>query len=248
MSYALGIDIGGTGIKGALVDCDTGELASERIKYDTPPGAHPEDVVNTVKNLIADIGGPASYPLGISFPGVVQHGVTLSAANVSPDWIGLPVSAMWEEALQRKLVFLNDADAAGFAELQCGAARGVTGLVIMVTLGTGIGSCVIYDGRIVPNTELGHLQLDGQDAEHRMSNLVRERDGLSFEQWGGRLTQYFSHLEKLFTPDLFVVGGGVSKQHAEFFPHIDISTALVPAELLNNAGIVGCALYALDHH
>ncbi len=248
MSYALGIDIGGTGIKGALVDCDTGELASERIKYDTPLGAHPGDVLSTVENLVADIGGPQDYPLGISFPGVVQHGVTLSAANVSPDWIGMPVRARWEESLQRELVFLNDADAAGFAELQFGAARGVTGVVIMVTLGTGIGSCLIYDGKIVPNTELGHLQLDGTDAEHRMSNSVRERDGLSFETWGGRLTQYFSHLEKLFTPDLFVVGGGVSKQHEEFFPHIQVTTPMAPAQLLNNAGIVGCALYALDHH
>lgn len=248
MSYALGIDIGGTGIKGALVDCDSGELASERIKYDTPPGAHPEDVMSTVKNLITDIGGPTTYPLGISYPGVVQHGVTLSAANVSPDWIGLPVQKLYEEALERELVFVNDADAAGFAEVQFGAAQRVRGLVIMVTLGTGIGTSLIHDGHIVPNTELGHLELDGTDAEHRMSNTVRERDGLSFEEWGGRLTQYFSHLEKLFTPDLFVVGGGVSKQHAEFFPHIDIATPLVAAELLNNAGIVGCALYALDHH
>jgi len=248
MSYALGIDIGGTGIKGALVDCDTGELASERIKYDTPPGARPGDVLNTVENLIADIGGPQDYPLGISYPGVVQHGITLSAANMSADWIGLPVQKLFRDSMKRELVFVNDADAAGFAEVQFGAAQGVKGLVIMATLGTGIGTALIYNGHIVPNTELGHLQLDGTDAEHRMSNSVRERDGLSFETWGGRLTQYFSHLEKLFTPDLFVVGGGVSKQHAEFFPYIRVTTPITPAQLLNNAGIVGCALYALDHH
>lgn len=248
MSYALGIDIGGTGIKGALVDCDTGELASERIKYDTPPGAEPADVLDTVHNLITDIGGTGTYPLGISFPGVVQHGVTLSAANVSPDWIGLPVTDLWEKSLHRELVFLNDADAAGFAEAQFGAAQGVPGLVIMVTLGTGIGSCLMYNGQIVPNTELGHLELDGADAEHRMSNSVREREELSFETWGALLTRYFAHLEKLFTPDLFVIGGGVSKQHEEFFPHIATTTPLVPAELLNNAGIVGCALYAVGHH
>ncbi len=248
MSYALGIDIGGTGIKGALVDCGTGELASERIKYDTPPGARPGDVLNTVENLIADIGGPQDYPLGISYPGVVQHGITLSAANMSADWIGLPVQKLFRDSMKRELVFVNDADAAGFAEVQFGAAQGVKGLVIMATLGTGIGTALIYNGHIVPNTELGHLQLDGTDAEHRMSNSVRERDGLSFETWGGRLTQYFSHLEKLFTPDLFVVGGGVSKQHAEFFPYIHVTTPITPAQLLNNAGIVGCALYALDHH
>lgn len=248
MSFALGIDVGGTGIKGALVDCDTGQLASERIKYDTPRGAHPDDVLVTAQAIIADIGGPHTYPLGISYPGVVRHGVTLSAANVSPDWIDLPVQKIFEDSLQRELVFVNDADAAGFAEVQFGAAQDVAGLVIMVTLGTGIGTSLIYDGQIVPNTELGHLELDGMDAERRISNAVREREGLSFEAWAKRLTTYFLHLEKLFTPDLFVIGGGVSKQHPEFFPHISISTPITAAQLLNNAGIVGCALYAVDHH
>jgi polyphosphate glucokinase len=247
MTHALGIDIGGTGIKAALVDSKTGELVSERIKYATPDGGHPGDVLDVVELLISELDADQTAPLGVCFPAVVRHGVTLSAANVSSDWIGLPAESLFAEALSRPLSFLNDADAAGYAEAQFGAARNVSGMVIVITLGTGIGSALIHEGTLVPNSELGHLELGGTDAEHRMSNAAREREGLSFEVWGARLTHYFSHLEKLFTPDLFVIGGGVSKQHDEFFPHIAIETPVKPAQLFNNAGIVGSALFAVSH-
>lgn len=172
----------------------------------------------------------------------------MSAANVSSDWIGFPAERMFADSLDREVHFINDADAAGFAEARLGAARNVAGLVIVVTLGTGIGTAIISEGVLVPNAELGHLELDGVDAESRASNSAREREGLSFEEWGGRLTRYFSHLEMLFSPDLFVIGGGVSKEHDEFFPHIHISTPIKPAQLLNNAGIVGSAVLATLNH
>jgi polyphosphate glucokinase len=248
MTTALGIDIGGTGIKGALVDVASGELRSERVKYATPDGGHPGDVLDVVETIINDIGADPAALLGVCFPAVVRHGVTMSAANVSPDWIGLPAEQLFADSLDRDVHFVNDADAAGYAESRLGAARNVPGLVIVVTLGTGVGTALISDGLLVPNSELGHLELDGVDAEFRTSNAAREREGLSFEAWGNRLTHYFAHLEMLLSPELFVVGGGVSKQHSEFFPFINISTPVKPAELLNNAGIVGSALLASLNH
>jgi polyphosphate glucokinase len=244
MTHALGIDIGGTGIKGARVDIQTGELVSERIKYPTPDGGHPGNVLDVVETILNDLGMGSAETLGLTFPAVISHGRTMSAANVSPDWIGLPAEQLFSDSLGRGVHFVNDADAAGLAEVTLGAARGISGLVMVLTLGTGIGSALIQDGVLIPNAELGHLELDGTDAEHRASNAAREREGLSFEQWAVRLTRYFSHLEKLFSPEMFVVGGGVSKQHSEFFPLIAIDTPIVPAALLNNAGIVGSALYA----
>jgi polyphosphate glucokinase len=172
----------------------------------------------------------------------------MSAANVSAQWIGFPAERLFADSLDREIHFINDADAAGFAEARLGAARNVAGLVIVVTLGTGIGTALISDGVLVPNAELGHLQIDGADAERGASNAAREREGLSFEEWGGRLTRYFSHLEMLFSPDLFVIGGGVSTEHEEFFPHIHINTPIKPAELFNNAGIVGSAVLATLNH
>lgn len=244
MSDAIGIDIGGTGIKGARVDVTTGTLLSERIKYPTPEGGHPGDILDVVELILGDLGATKNETLGVTFPAVISHGHTMSAANVSADWIGLPAQQLFTDSLGRAAHFVNDADAAGLAEVTFGAARGISGLVIVLTLGTGIGSAFIFDGQLIPNAELGHLEIDGTDAEHRASNAAREREGLSFEQWAVRLTRYFSHLEKLFSPELFVVGGGVSKQHSEFFPLITIDTPLQPATLLNNAGIVGGALFA----
>lgn len=248
MTLALGIDIGGSGIKGARVDSTTGELVSERVKYPTPEGGHPGDVLDVVERIMAEVGATDRDPVGVCFPAVVRHGVTMSAANVSADWIGLPAERLFADSLDKEVHFVNDADAAGYAEAKLGAARNIAGLVIVITLGTGIGSALISDGVLVPNAELGHLELDGTDAELRASNAAREREGLDFEAWGARLTRYFSHLEMLFSPELFVIGGGVSRQHEEFFPFIDIATPLRPAELFNNAGIVGSALLATHNH
>ena len=248
MTAAIGIDIGGTGIKGARLRVATGALLSERIKYPTPPGGHPGDVLERVRHILDDLESSRDELVGVCFPAVVRHGVTMSAANVSPEWIGLPAERLFADSLDREVHFVNDADAAGFAESRLGAARNVAGLVIVVTLGTGIGTALISDGVLVPNAELGHLELDGVEAELRASNAAREREGLSFEAWGQRLTRYFGHLEMLFSPDLFVIGGGVSTEHAEFFHYIAVSTPIKPAELFNNAGIVGSALLATLNH
>jgi len=248
MTTAIGIDIGGSGVKGARVNVTTGALLSERFKYPTPPGGEPGDILATVRHILQDLDSSGDELMGVCFPAVVRHGVTMSAANVSPDWIGCPAERLFADSLDREVHFINDADAAGFAEAHLGAARNVAGLVIVVTLGTGIGTALISDGVLIPNAELGHLEIDGADAELGASNAAREREGLSFEEWGGRLTRYFSHLEMLLSPDLFVIGGGVSTEHDEFFHHIAVTTPIKPAELFNNAGIVGSALLAALNH
>ena len=251
MTRAIGIDIGGTGIKGAIVDLDAGELLSDRVKHATPEGGAPDDIISTVQlivdELMSEHGGADVAHIGVCFPAIVRNGRTMSAANVSDDWIGLDADARFTEALSRDMHFVNDADAAGFAEAVYGAARDRRGLVIMTTLGTGIGSAFIYEGVLIPNSELGHLELNGDDAEHWAANSARERESLSFEQWAERLTRYYRHVEFLFSPDLLVIGGGVSKQHDEFLHLIDVSTPIVPAELRNNAGIMGAAALAQRH-
>jgi polyphosphate glucokinase len=246
MAKALGIDIGGTGIKGALVDTLTGELVTDRIKLPTPPGGLPKDIIATVLQLIEQLGGvDPQVPVGVCFPAVVKNGVTMSAANVSKLWIGLPAESLFEKALGRGIRFVNDADAAGYAEARYGAARGVAGLVILTTLGTGIGTALIYDGVLIPNSELGHLQLHGKDVETRTAYAAKERLNLSWREWAGRLQEYYLHLEALFTPDLFIVGGGVSKSYAEFLPLMRLNTLIVPAVHRNNAGILGAAALAV---
>lgn len=244
--HGIGIDIGGTGIKGAVVDLRTGELVTERFKVRTPEGGRPDDILHATEDVLADIdqrmGG--KLPLGVCFPAVVKHGRTLSAANVSDEWIGLDAEQRFEEALGREIHFINDADAAGYAELRYGAAAGVDGLVILTTLGTGIGSALIYDGVLVPNSELGHLEIDGHDAERRAAYSAMERESLSWEKWAKRLQRYYSHVEFLFSPDLFIVGGGVSKQYEQFLPLLDLKTPIVPAVHRNNAGILGSAALA----
>ncbi|GHF08164.1 polyphosphate--glucose phosphotransferase [Pseudolysinimonas yzui] len=244
-SLAIGIDIGGTGIKGALVDVTTGELVSERIKVATPAGGEPADIVAEVAAIVEQLGdSTGKVPVGVCFPAVVIGGRTMSAANVSKRWIGLPAEALFEQTLGRDIVFVNDADAAGVAELHFGAARGIRGLVIMTTLGTGIGSALLFDGVLIPNTELGHLEIDGRDAERRASFAAKERGRLSWTRWAKHLQRYYETLEMLFSPTLFVVGGGVSKESDQFLPLLKLHTPIVPAELRNNAGILGAAWLA----
>jgi polyphosphate glucokinase len=246
MTTAIGIDIGGTGIKGAIIDVDSGELLSPRIKKATPAGGTPDDIVQVVVALIGELGQiPAETPVGVCFPAIVQNGTTMSAANVSDKWIGLAAEKLFEKALGRDITFVNDADAAGYAESQFGAAKGKRGLVLLTTLGTGIGSAIIYNGVLVPNAELGHLALDGhEDYEKYASYAAMERENLSWKKWAARLQKYYAHLQFIFSPDLFVVGGGVSKHYQEFFKYLDLRTPIVPAAFRNNAGILGAAALA----
>lgn len=247
MTRAVGIDIGGTGIKAAIVNVDSGELESERLKVATPEGGSPEGIIEAVVTLVDELGidDDHAIPVGVCFPAVILGGKTMSAANISSEWIGLEAEALFERNLARDIHFVNDADAAGYAEVRYGAAAGRTGLTIVTTLGTGIGSAFIYNGVLIPNTELGHLELDGVDAEDRAANRAREEEELSWETWAGRLQRYYSHLEVLFSPDLFIVGGGVSKSHEEFLPLLKLRAPIVPAELRNNAGILGAAALAV---
>jgi len=241
---AVGIDIGGTGIKGALVSTKTGELRSERIKLGTPEGGEPEAIAEVVREVAAVVDDKPERALGICFPAVVKHGITQSAANVSDRWIGLDADELFSNTLNRHVHVINDADAAGVAEVKFGAGRKRSGLTVMTTLGTGIGSALFYNGVLIPNAELGHLEIDGVDYETRASFAAMERDSLSFEEWAERLQIYYSTLEKLFTPDLFIVGGGVSKSHEQFLPLLKLKTEIVPAALQNSAGIIGAAALA----
>ena len=244
---AIGIDIGGTGIKAAVVDVKSGMLLSDRVRVGTPEGGTPKAIANTLKTLIASLPNAGGLPVGICFPAVVQHGVTKSAANVSKDWINLDADALFEKELKRLVHVLNDADAAGLAEAKYGAAKKVRGLVIMTTLGTGIGTALIYDGKLIPNSELGHLEIDGVDYESKAAYSAKENGNLSWEDWAKRLQKYYSHLEALLTPDLIIVGGGVSKEHEMFLPLLKLKTAIVPAENRNSAGILGAAYWAKKH-
>lgn len=241
---AFGVDIGGSGIKGAPVDLKKGEFADDRVRIPTPQPATPDAVAETVAQVVDSFKLDKKVPIGVTFPAVILHGVAQSAANVDKSWIGTNVEKVVGKATGREVFAVNDADAAGYAEVAYGAAQDVTGVVLVVTLGTGIGSALVVDGHLVPNTELGHLEIDGHDAESRAAEAVRDREGLDWEQWAQRLQRYFTAVENLFWPDLIVVGGGVSKKHAEFLPLLDLRTKIVPAELRNAAGIVGAAALA----
>ena len=248
-SKAIGIDIGGTGIKGAVVNIRTGELVSDRVRYETPSGGRPEDIAEVVKRIVAELPKVSSRaPVGICFPAVVQHGVTMSAANVSKEWIGLDADSLFTRVLGRKVHVINDADAAGVAELKFGAAKNRRGLVIMTTLGTGIGTALFINGHLVPNAELGHLEIGGVDYETKASFAAKERENLDWAAWSERLQTYYSRLEALFSPDLFIVGGGVSKNHQEFLPRLKLRSDIVPAQKRNSAGILGAAWAAADRH
>jgi len=243
----FGVDIGGSGIKGAPVDLGAGAFRAERLRIETPRPSTPDAVADVVVQIVRSFGrASGSRPVGVTFPAVIQHGVARTAANVDAAWIGTDVDALLTERLQRPVHVVNDADAAGLAEARFGAAKDVPGTVFLATLGTGIGSALIVDGKLVPNTELGHLELDGHDAETRAADSVRDAEDLSWPQWAERLQRYFSYVEGLFWPDLIVVGGGVSKKAEKFLPLLDLRTPIVPAALRNDGGIVGAALLAAE--
>ena len=247
-TIALGIDVGGTGIKAALVDTSTGELASQRLRIPTPDGGEPEAVAETCKELLSQLEAPSDALVGVCIPAVVTHGISRSAANISNNWIDFDAEDLLSSVLNRKLHLLNDADAAGVAEMTYGAGRNANGVTIMATLGTGIGSALFVGKTLIPNTEFGHLDIGGYiDIESYASYGAFQREQISQEQWGKRLETFFTHLEKLFSPDLFIVGGGASKSHEEFFPFIQIRTPIVPAETKNAAGIIGAAATAVQH-
>lgn len=238
----LGMDVGGSGIKGAPVDLAAGRLAVARHKVLTPQPATPGAVAAAVAELAAQFD--TRGPVGVAVPAVVMHGVARTAANIDPAWIGCDIGQLLHEALGRPVTALNDADAAGLAEMRFGAGRDRRGTVVLLTLGTGIGSSVFVDGVLLPNTEFGHLDIRGKDAEHRASARVREAEGLSWEKWAARLSEVLVAIEQLVWPDLYIIGGGVSRKHEKFLSLLQCRTAVVPAALGNDAGIVGAALAA----
>jgi polyphosphate glucokinase len=245
--HALGIDIGGTGIKAAPVDVAAGKLLADRKKIETPRPAVPDAVAKVVHELTASFGWTG--PAGITFPGVVIGGVTRTAANLDPAWIGLDARELLANAVGGPVTVLNDADAAGMAEMKFGAGVGQHGTVVMLTFGTGIGSALFVEGILVPNTEFGHIEIRGHDAEKRASEHAKVLHDLSWGKWAGRVQEYMQHMEALVSPDLFIVGGGISKQSAKWVPLLSgIRAKIVPAALLNDAGIVGAAMAAAAVH
>lgn len=238
----LGIDVGGSGIKGAPVDTETGQLRAERIRWKTPEGAEPGPVAETVARIVQAFHWHG--PVGVGFPAPIKQGVVKMAANISSAWVGLNAEELLVSAAGCPVTLINDADAAGLAEITFGAGRGVRGVVIMVTLGTGIGTAIFTDGKLLPNAEFGHLKIRGKDAETRASDAARQREELSWKKYAKRLNRYFREMERLFWPDLFIVGGGISKHHEKYLPLLEVKTPIVPAQFLNEAGIVGAALAA----
>lgn len=238
----LGIDIGGSGIKGAPVDISTGELLDERYRIKTPRGAKPQPVAETVAKIVNYFDWKG--PMGIGFPAPVKGGIAMMAANISKKWIGVNVDELFSQATGCACTTLNDADAAGLAEMEFGAGRGQPGTVIVLTLGTGIGTAIFHRGWLLPNTEFGHVEVDGQEAELRASDFARKREDLSWKKYAKRLDRYLETMEQLFWPNLFIVGGGISKKHEKYLPLLTVETPVVPAQMLNEAGIIGAALAA----
>jgi polyphosphate glucokinase len=239
----FGIDIGGSGMKAAPVDVRTGELTADRYKIATPQPATPHAMAEVVTELVEHHKWEG--PVGVAFPAVIRHGVAYSAANVDASWIGTDADALFTKASGHDVHVVNDADAAGLAEMRYGAGKGRDGVVIVLTFGTGIGSGMFVDGELVPNTELGHLEIDGVDAEDRAAASAREREGLSWSQWAVRVERYLRHVVFLFSPELIIVGGGASRKADKWLPHVDVDVDVVPAALTNEAGIVGAAVVGL---
>jgi len=242
MATVLGIDIGGTGMKAAPVDTTTGDFVADRHRILTPHPAVPDTMAGVFAQLTSHFDWTG--PVGATFPAVVKAGVARTAANIDRSWIGTDVAATFARTSHCDVTVVNDADAAGVAEMEFGAGKGRAGVVMMITLGTGIGTALFVDGRMVPNTELGHLKLGKQEAEARAADSVRQQEGLSWAKWAKRLDEYLLELERLLSPDLFILGGGVSKRHDRFIPRLTTHAEVVPAGLLNEAGIVGAAIAA----
>ncbi|MGY1718751.1 MULTISPECIES: polyphosphate--glucose phosphotransferase [unclassified Blastococcus] len=240
----FGVDIGGSGIKGCLVDLDEGRLIGERLRIETPQPSLPEPVFDVVARIVGSFGW--SGRVGVTFPGVLKSGVAHTAANVDKTWLGTDLAAGVAQRVPGPVETLNDADAAGLAEMRYGAGRDRRGVVLMLTFGTGIGSALFVDGKLVPNTEFGHIQVDGEDGEKRASAAAREREELSYPEWAQRVDRYLDVLEAGVWPDLIIVGGGVSKKAHKWVPLLSTRTPVVPAELQNDAGIVGAALAAAE--
>jgi polyphosphate glucokinase len=244
MAHVLGIDIGGSGIKAAPVDTVTGQLVAERQKLATPHPATPDAIVEVVKELVKSFGWTGKA--GVTFPGVVIGGMIRTAANLDQSWIGVDGAGEFGQATALDVTVLNDADAAGVAEMRFGAGKGEVGVVLMLTLGTGIGSALFVDGILVPNTEFGHIEIRGKEAEKRASEHVREMDELSWGKWAGRVDEYLTHMEALLSPNLIIIGGGVSQKSQKFLPRLTgLQAKVVPAALHNDAGIVGAAMAAV---
>jgi polyphosphate glucokinase len=247
---AIGVDIGGSGIKAAAVDLDTGELVSARHRVPTPQPSAPAAVIASIARMIRKITaevklGP-TVPVGVGFPGVVINGVTKTSANVDPGWLDFDADGAMERVLGRPVHLVNDADAAGVAEMRFGAGKGERGTVILITLGTGTGSALFWNGILVPNLELGHMEIRGRDAERRSAAAARLRRGISWKAWAQDLDEHLLAIEKLFSPRLYIIGGGVSKRSERFIPRLTVRAAVVPAKLLNDAGIVGTAMSAAE--
>lgn len=238
----LGIDIGGSGIKGAPVDTETGALLAPRHRIRTPKPAKPRPVAKTVAEIVKHFDWQG--PIGCGFPSVVQHGVTLTAANVHEKWIGENAETLFAEQTGCPVRMINDADAAGLAEMAFGAGKGRLGTILIITIGTGLGTALFTNGELVPNTEFGHIEIKGKEAERWASDATRKRKDLSWKKWSRRLDQYLRTMESLVWPDLIILGGGVSKKHQKFIPRLSVQAEVVPAQLLNEAGIVGAALSA----
>ncbi|WP_062303728.1 polyphosphate--glucose phosphotransferase [Demequina subtropica] len=243
-NIAIGVDIGGTGIKAAPVNLKNGKFTDERYRIPTPQPSTPDAIARTVARVIAKFNPSKKVPIGVAFPGVVQHGIVKTAANVDDSWIGTDLRAIIRDYAGHDVHVLNDADAAGYGEYKFGAAHGRNGSILMTTLGTGIGTAMIVDGTLVPNLELGHIMIDGHDAEDRAAESARDRYGYDWDQWIEQLQKYYSELERLLWPDLIIVGGGVSKSHHMFLPKLRLRAPIIPADLLNGAGIVGAAAAA----
>ncbi len=242
-TIGFGIDVGGSGIKGARVDLETGDFIEDRIKILTPKPATPEAVAKTCKEII-DIA-QWDGPVGITLPSVIKNQIAHSAANIDPTWIGINVAELFSKHLgDREISVLNDADAAGLAEVRFGDEAASKGSVMLLTFGTGIGSALLFDGTLFPNTELGHIIIDGQDAEHFAASRIKDEEGLSYKEWAKRVDIVLHELARLFNPGIFVVGGGISRKAHKWVPHLQVTTPVVPAQLRNRAGIVGAAMAA----